>query len=150
MSRRGGERRVGFEGLQAGRFELFALETREERGEELQVFEGVLGGVKDCGGLFAKRCGDDACEMRMRKKGVLFPRSRPKDGGGYAMRGSGGREPAKPWLGELIAGFGPLGEGSAGWMPTFISQRLACFAQDGDVFAKVKAGAKFGEGGVAF
>ena len=41
----GGE--LGLEGLKARGFELFALEPGEERGEELQVFEGVLGGVED-------------------------------------------------------------------------------------------------------
>ena len=47
----GGE--LGLEGLQARGFELFAFEAGEQRGEELQVFEGVLGGVKDRGGALA-------------------------------------------------------------------------------------------------
>ena len=47
----GGE--FGFESLQARGFELFAFEAGEQRGEELQIFEGVLGGVKDRSGALA-------------------------------------------------------------------------------------------------
>ena len=50
----GGE--ILFEGLQARGVEGFAFDASEERGEELKVFEGVVGGVKDgCGVVCAGR-----------------------------------------------------------------------------------------------
>jgi hypothetical protein len=45
--------------LEARGFELFAFEPREKRREKLQVFESVLGGMEDCGGLLAQRRGND-------------------------------------------------------------------------------------------
>ena len=47
---------LGFEGLQAWGFEVFALEAGKQRREKLKVFEGVLGGVENCGGVLAQGC----------------------------------------------------------------------------------------------
>ena len=46
-------RQLRFEGLETRSFELFAFKAGEERGEELQIFEGMLGRVKDSCGLLA-------------------------------------------------------------------------------------------------
>ena len=51
-----------FEELEARGFEVFALGAGEEGREELEVFEGVVGGVENGGGLFAQGGGDDGLE----------------------------------------------------------------------------------------
>ena len=37
---------IGFEGLETRGVEGFAFDASEERGQELKVFEGVVGGVR--------------------------------------------------------------------------------------------------------
>ena len=46
----------------------------------MEVFEGVLGGLKDFGGLLAKRGGDDACESEDEEEGSFFSALGPVDG----------------------------------------------------------------------
>ena len=137
----GGE--AGFEGLKAGARELFAFEAGEERGEELQIFEGVLGGVKDGIGSLAEERSDDGFDDDDGEEGSFGSELGPYDGRRDGCDGEEEREPTEPGAGKLIWAFGPLGERIG------VNAYLEVFAQYGDVLAKVEAVAEFGNGGVA-
>ena len=90
----GGE--LGFEGLQARGFELFALQTGEKRREKLEIFQSVIGCVKNCGGAFAERRSDDGFNDNDGEERGLCSELRPDDGCGDCRNGEQEREPAQP------------------------------------------------------
>jgi len=46
----------------------------------LEIFEGVLGGVKNFGRVLAQRCGDDGRDDKDDEEGSFFSALRPIDG----------------------------------------------------------------------
>ena len=109
----------------------------------MQVFEGVLGGVKDRSGALSQGGRDDGFDDEDGEEKGLCSQLRPDDGRCNGCDGEQEREPAKPWVGELIGGLGPSSER----LP--VDADFEVFAEDSDVFAKIEMPSKLGDGRVA-
>ena len=81
--------------------------------------------------------------MMIAKKGALVPNSAQTTAAAMAESGEEERDPAEPGGGELIWGLGPLGERFG------VNADFEVLAEDGDVFAKIEAGAEIVDGSVA-
>lgn len=130
---------------QAGRGEWLAFEAREQGREQLEIGKSAVGSGEDFVESISERKGDEYFDYKDEQKRSLDSSFAPEDGSGDGEDGEQERGPAETQVLELCRLFGPLQQGFG--VDSGL-QLLPVFAEDGHVFAEVKAVAKFADGGV--